>query len=148
MKVNKLTILKKSLEEEYKVIQNALNTATTARDSAPSAMESHSDTTRNQSEKLASNLNIQLTNLKKLIESLPYTFPEEQKKISLWSLVQLVGSNSRLSIILVPEGYGGKEYDNVKLVSIQAPIGKYLLGKKTGDNISIIDNKYIISSVG
>lgn len=148
MKIDKLAVIKKSLEEESKTIQNALNIATSARDSAPSAMESHHDTTRNQSEKLASNLNIQLTNLKNMIESLPEALPEDQKRIDLWSFVELIGNNSRLSIIMVPEGFGGKECDNVKLVSVQAPIGKYLLGKKTGDNISILDNRFIISTVG
>lgn len=147
MKIDKLLVIKKSLEDEYKIIQNALNAATSARDSAPSAMESHHDTTRNQSEKLASNLNIQLTNLKNMIETLPKTLPEDQKRIDLWSFIELIGNNSRLSVILVPEGFGGKECDNVKLVSVQAPLGKYLLGKKTGENISIIDNRFIISNV-
>lgn len=147
MKIDKLNVIKKSLEDEYRTIQNALNTAVSARDSAPSAMESHHDTTRNQSEKLASNLNIQLTNIKNMIESLPKALPEVQKRIDQWSFVELIGNNSRLSIIMVPEGFGGRECDNVKLVSVQAPIGKYLLGKKTGDNISIIDNRFIISSV-
>jgi hypothetical protein len=146
MKIDKLSVIKKSLEEELKTTQQALNSAVEARDSAPSAMESHTDTTRNQSEKMVTALTSQLTNLKKMIESLPETIPVSQNRIDVWSLVELIGS-IRLSVILVPEGYGGKECDGVKIVSVEAPLGRSLLGKKIGNNISILDNKFIISAV-
>ncbi len=147
MKINILPIIRKCLDKEYKNLQKALNAATDARDSAPSAMESHHDTTRNQSEKLAIVLRYQYLNLKQLIDMIPETLPENNNYIGIWSYVELIGNNSKFKIILVPEGYGGREYADIKIVSVQAPLGEKLMEKKRGDNITFNGNNLLITAL-
>lgn len=103
----------KSLEDEIVVLEKALETAKVAQRDAPSAMESASNTTRSEMEKMITALEIDINkvreNMKKLENYEPKYFELD-----------------KLKLVLVPDGIGGKKIDGVMLVSETSPIGKKL----------------------
>jgi hypothetical protein len=104
----------KSLEGEMIVLKKALETAKTAQRNAPSAMESASDTTRSEMEKMVTALEIDINKVKENIKKLA---DYEPKYYEL----------DKLKLVLVPEGIGGRKIDGVMLVSQNSPIGKKLM---------------------
>lgn len=116
----------KYLDKQRESLLKALEKAKEARDNAPGAMESHSDTTRSQNEKLVEALEQQLKELEGATKKInlagkqfPYfktSFSQEKKKF-----------------ILVPEGLGGQEIDGVRLLSESSPLGLLLACKNVGD---------------
>jgi hypothetical protein len=104
----------KSLEEEMAVLQKSLETAKIAQRNAPSAMESHSDTTRSEMEKMVTALEIDINKVKVNIKKLADFEPKYYEL-------------DKLKLVLVPEGIGGRKIDGVMLVSQNSPIGKKLM---------------------
>ena len=104
----------KSLEDEIVVLEKALETAKIAQRNAPSAMESHSDTTRSEMEKMITALEIDINKVRENIKKLENYEP---KYFEL----------DKLKLVLVPEGIGGRKIDGVMLVSETSPIGRKLL---------------------
>lgn len=129
MKVDLLKLVKKSLENERVILNKAIDSAKKARDSAPSATESHYDTDRNQNEKMVAALEEELLQLDHLIQNLPISIPDDCGRTNLWSYIELPKENQVLKIIIVPEGYGGRDIDGIKLVSISAPLAKKILDR-------------------
>ncbi|TSC86403.1 MAG: Uncharacterized protein G01um101416_676 [Microgenomates group bacterium Gr01-1014_16] len=95
------------------MVEKSLSAARFARDNAPSAMESHSDTTRADQEKLVRALEERV----KLVG--------EQMKILAKAEVKYVEHNG-MKLVLVPEGMGGKKIEDVMLVSVNSPLGSKL----------------------
>lgn len=112
--------IKKEKEALLKAIQHAIKT----RDEAPSAMESHSDTTRNQTERLIIALEEKLKDLERLIMEIPEKI--ETKNRPLWSTHKTTVGEKTLQVLLVPEGIGGRKIGNVILVSVNSELGKKL----------------------
>ena len=100
-----------SLSLEKTTLENSLAQAKKTRDSAPSAMESHSDTTRSEFEKMATALEEQLDVIKNNIKLIT-AHPE-----------QIVPHGKYL---LVPDGLGGKKIGDMITVSVSSPLGKTL----------------------
>lgn len=140
--MNKIEIIRKHLTKEKKTLNKAIKSAKKARDSAPSAMESHSDTTRNQSERLVFALQEKKKSLEKIISKLPTKSKSSKRNVSLWSYTKIILGKSKLEIVIVPEGIGGKEIGKIKLISKVSPLGKSLLRKKVGDNFKF-NNKNV-----
>lgn len=113
----KVKILK-SLENEIAVLEKALETAKIAQRNAPSAMESHSDTTRSEMEKMITALEIDINTVKNNIKIMANYEPKYH---------ELNNNGKTTKIILVPDGIGGRKIDDVMLVSEASPIGKKLL---------------------
>lgn len=94
-------------------MERALVEARQAQKDAPSAMESHSDTTRSEMEKLVTALELDLRKLeedeKKLVSYTPKYFEVDGRKV-----------------VLVPEGIGGDKIGDVLLVSETTPLGQKL----------------------
>ncbi|KKU57235.1 MAG: hypothetical protein UX80_C0022G0015 [Candidatus Amesbacteria bacterium GW2011_GWA2_47_11b] len=103
------------LAKRKAVLERALAEARKAQKDAPGAMESYSDTTKSEMEKLVTALELDLKKLaeseKKLTSYTPKYFEMEGRKI-----------------VLVPEGMGGDKIGEVLLVSETTPLGKKLLG--------------------
>ncbi len=128
--MNKLKFIKKYVKNERQSLLRALDAAEEARDSAPSAMQSWSDTTRNQTEKLVFALKKKLDNL----ENVASTIPDNTKsistdKISLWNYTEVKLGNLSMKLLVVPENISGKVVKKIRLISLESPLGKELMGK-------------------
>jgi len=132
-----LAELKKTLEKNRENLVLSIERAKEARDKAPSAMESHHDTTRNQNEKLVAALESELKEFDRRIEKLPDKLLDNNEVISLWSLVKLKNADNKLSILLVPEGFGGKKLGDITTVTASTPLGMAVLNKTVGENYEI-----------
>lgn len=106
--------IKENLAKRRAVLERALAGARQAQKDAPSAMESASNTTRSEMEKLTTALELDLKKLreseKKLTSYTPKYFEVDGRKI-----------------VLVPEGMGGEEIGEVLLVSETSPLGRNLV---------------------
>ena len=128
--MNKISLIRSCLKKEKSILLKSLQKAKDVRDSAPSAAQSWSDTTRNQAEKLVGALEEKLQNLEKIDLSIPSeTDSEKDNKVYLWSYVEVKLNNQLMKIIFVPEGVGGKEIKGIKLISSGSPLGEKLIGK-------------------
>ncbi|MDP1743252.1 MAG: hypothetical protein Q8L51_00525 [Candidatus Amesbacteria bacterium] len=106
-----------SLESEIVVLNKALETTRIAQREAPSAMESASNTTRSEMERMVTALEIDIDSIKKNIKLMENYMPKYH---------EINNNGKTLKIILVPDGIGGKKIDDVMLVSENAPIAKNL----------------------
>ncbi|EKE05401.1 MAG: hypothetical protein ACD_19C00316G0002 [uncultured bacterium] len=130
MDFNKL--LKQKLIEKREKLIKGLTAAKEARDKAPTAMESHSDTTRSQNERLAVALESELIKLDIIISDF---------SSSEWKCVELSIGDKALKVCLVPEGFGGEDIGDVKLISSNSPLGSVISGKKKGEEFTFNGQK-------
>ena len=123
------------LIEEKRKLLFARDQAKTARDNAPSAMESHSDTSRSENEKLV----FALDNEIKVNESCTTV-------ISNTDLIcfNLVSDNAVLKVVIVPEGMGGSKVGDMMLISGNSPLGLKLIGKSRGDKLEFNGVDWIV----
>ena len=124
------------LDKKIKGIEDAISSAKIARDMAPSAMESHSDTTRSEKEKLIYALESELNSLNKIKE-----------KDLVLTVYKIKLDSSFMRICLVPEGLGGETVRDVKLISKLSPLGKLIKNKNLGDEFSFNNKKVTIENI-
>ena len=122
MDFNKL--FEQKLIEKREKLTKGLTAAKEARDKAPTAMESHSDTTRSQNERMVVALESEIIKLDKIIND----FSSHE-----WKRVDLILGNEILKVCFVPEGLGGENVGDVKLISSNSPLGSVISGKKKGN---------------
>ncbi|HBC72606.1 MAG: hypothetical protein UX91_C0004G0014 [Candidatus Amesbacteria bacterium GW2011_GWB1_47_19] len=135
-----------SLRQEKTLLERNVSRAKFTRDHAPSAMESHSDTTRSEFEKLVFALESQIReidNRLKLLASVPQI--SDTGKIRIWSQVTLKNPSSVLKLILTPTDLGGRKIRDTLLVSENSQLGATLLGKSPGDKLTFNNQVYVIS---
>lgn len=105
---------------------------------APSAMQSHSDTSRFQFNTLAENIDIQIQKLDEAVALIKES-GEKSVKTEIGAFVAIKENNRKKYFYLVPEGAGGFEVKRdrsiIRALAINSPIGKYFFGKKIGDKI-------------
>lgn len=111
-------------ESEIVKLEEVITNEKVARDSSPSAMESHSDTTKSQKEDLVFSLLSKLNQLKLLTRSIPDT-SRDSSETGVWSIVYV--DRIKSNVLIVPEGLGGVEVDDLMLVSINTPLVASLL---------------------
>jgi len=132
--MDKFQIINRILNKKKGNLINALAKAKETRDNAPGAMESHHDTTRNQSEKIVGVLEEQLEGLE-----------EDMKKVNStnrpFPFMEINFNGEDIKFILVPEGLGGEKIDGVRLLSEASPLGILLSGKHIGDKFEFNDQK-------
>ena len=116
--------IQKIIDKKLLNIKKAILSAKNARDLAPSAMESHSDTTRSEKEKLINALQEELDKLDSLMEN-----------ISDLKLYKIKLGEEIMKVCMVPDGLGGEKVDDIRLLSFNSPLGKEISGKKVGDKI-------------
>lgn len=112
------------LTDKKESLLAAIKKAKDARDNAPSATESHSDTRRSQAEKLVVALEIELNNIQKIEDNL------QDAKLVFFEI--MINGNLN-KFLLVPNGMGGAELNGVRLLSEDTPLGSELKSKITGD---------------
>lgn len=132
-----ISVLKKELLKDRQKLKLSIESAKDARDNAPSAMESHHDTTRNQSEKLVMALEQKLKELDEKIERIPGLPVEGLDTLELWHAARIQINNKTIKVLLVPEGYGGKTIDSIKTVSIDSQLGKAVIHKTNMSSFKI-----------
>jgi predicted phage tail protein len=121
--------LKRLLGKDRKKIISTLKNEKTIRDSSPSAMQSHHDTTRNQTEKLIQALELQLKELEDKLKEIPDK-SRKTERVSLWNVVQINLVGNEMQVLLVPEGLGGKNMGAVKTLAVTTPLGQAIMNKK------------------
>lgn len=128
-------------------IIKAIESAKKARDDAPSAMESHSDTTRNQNERLVHALESELSQLENLTKNFLGLSGKVEPYAQLWRLVEVEVGGDVMKVCLVPEGLGGEKVKGVSLLSQPSPLGKIIKNKKKGDEFEFNGQKVVIVGI-
>lgn len=135
-----ITEVIKELEIQKLQIEEGLKTTLKSAAEAPSAMQSHSDTTRSQMHRLAEELRNSLTEKERAISALR-NLPEEQLQrsevVQIGSVVEVQESGDKRSFyFILPEG-GGTEVKNEKqrivVITSRTPLAAVLFGKKKGN---------------
>jgi len=141
--------LKKQLQIKKNNLLLGIKSAKKARDQAPSAMESHSDTTRNEKEKLIYALENELKELDEIILNVPENINNSNINLIVeeWKFVKVLLKNDIFKICIVPEGIGGHIIDGIRLVSSKSPLGNLILGKKKGDKFIFNSNEGKIEDI-
>ncbi len=127
-----LISLKKYLTSELRNTEKVLTAVRIAWHSSPTAMESHSDTSRSKLESEFAMHELRLKKLRETFDSIPNKV-NCKGKVGLWCFVKAQTPSGLLEIIIVPEGLGGIKVGKVQCVSDKTPMGLALLGKKQGD---------------
>lgn len=127
------------LKDQKVLLERSRDQAKAARDSAPSAMESHSDTTRSEKEKLVTALERDILAMDGYIKT--------AQKMDL-KYFQLVGDNSTMKVLLVSEGMGGKKIDDIVLLSAASPLGILITGKKPGEELEFNGRRWRVGLPG
>lgn len=124
--------VRENLQKRRMVLEKSLAAAKRAQREAPSAMESHSDTTKSEMEKLVTALEMNLGRLKESEKKLE-NYEPKYFEVSA-PLHQGFGGVKR-KVVLVPEGMGGDKIGEVLLVSETTPLGQKLRlqGAKSGN---------------
>ncbi len=134
------------LRSKIKQNEEILNATQRDVNEAPSAMESHSDTSRYQFAILAQNQGAiinkfteALYELEKFLENLP---AQENKEIGYGSVVEIETDGKVSNYMLIPcEGLGGIEVQSddktYTLLSSDSPMATALKQKKVGDKFSL-----------
>ena len=119
-------------------LENAIERAKDARDNAPAATESHSDTRRSQAEKLITVFEAELDDLVMLT-----------KKISAAQLayIELEIDYIRNKFLIVPSGMGGSEMENIRFISEDTPMGLSVMNRKIGETFDFNNQKIKILKV-
>lgn len=130
--MDKKLLFEKYIQEKKSNLLSSIEKSKDARDNAPSAMESHSDTRRSQAEKLVVALEIELNELLKI-----------SKRIGEIELLYLeVEIDSQLKkFLIVPQGMGGSEFDNIRFLSVNTPLGELFENKSVGDSFEFNSQK-------
>ena len=138
--MNYLEKLKKVLSEDRRKLVQSIEQARFTRDNSPSAMESHSDTTKSQYEKLVYALEQKLKELDRMISHIPDKILTKSD-VSLWQVVEFDLGENKLTVMLVPEGFGGKKFDTVTTLAINTPLGSAIENKTIGKEFLFGDKK-------
>jgi predicted metallo-beta-lactamase superfamily hydrolase len=104
--------------DQIQVLEESLATAREAQRNAPSAMESASNTTRSEMERMVSALEIDIARLKKQIKQLD-SFEIKIGEIEI--------KGKKIKCCLVPAGMGGNKIGDIQMVSIDSPLGKIMI---------------------
>lgn len=141
--------LKKKLQTRRGKLILGIESAKKERDQAPSAMESHSDTSRSEKEKLIYALENDLKILDEIIQNAPNNLSNlnSESTVSEWRYVEILLGENLLKICIVPEGVGGEVINNVRLLSGASLLGELILNKKRGDKFSFKGQEGIIKEI-
>lgn len=144
---NLIASLKKDLGKKGKILEHTKR----ASQEAPSAMESHSDTTREVMGRLAESQTKLIVQTEKIIHHLDkLSGGAPDARIAEGSIVELTTGQNKLFYLLTSMGGGlsvdsGK--DTVRTLNTDSAIGKSLMGKKPGSIVAILNNKFKITSI-
>lgn len=141
------TKIKQRFERSLEIMHKSLEQARIAQKNAPSAAESHSDTTRSEMEKLVTALEIDIGKLKQKMSQIPVEVEPNPKGVQLWRHIKIDNGGQVMELILVPDGMGGGTIDNTRLVSVTTPLGMAIMGKYLGQVTSMAGREVKILQV-
>ncbi|MBU1178972.1 hypothetical protein KKB69_01370 [Patescibacteria group bacterium] len=141
--MNKEKIIKLAIEKlssKLKELEEQIQKTEQQRREAPSAMQSWSDTTRFQTEKIIDDLDAEKGRMIEHADFLKSLVMGEKTKIEPGALVEISrdGQSSFYFISLFPDLELELDGSFIKFVSVNAPLTKQLLNKKPGDVIEEI----------
>ncbi len=127
------------LDERLVALDGQIAIAEFERDHSATPMESHHDKSRQLAEQLIDALRIEkneVVSLSNIIHNPKY------------QLVYLLSTPLReKSIMVVPNGLGGRTFDNITLVSDTSPLGQILANQAEGNSFELNGSEYILKSV-
>lgn len=145
-----IEILIATLEKSFSDTKKARDREHEEMINAPSAMESHSDTTRSQKEGVIFSLDKRLEEYKQDISILKQLLKTEVKttsKCQLFSLIETEYNDQIKHFFILPCAGGVRiNYDKIdyNIITMEAPITKVLIGKKANDEFNLkIENSLI-----
>jgi transcription elongation GreA/GreB family factor len=130
--MNWLPEIKSYFESKQELLLRALADTRKAAADAPKPNESRSDTTINEKQKMINALETDLAAITKFIKIIPED-RANKSKVEIWSYVQ----TDKIKFILVPDGMGGGQVQDVRLISPSTPFGMAVINKKAGDTFVI-----------
>jgi len=134
------------LKEKITFLDNQIKEAEKTRDSAPSPMESKSDKTRQDFERLIFSLQDEKRNFIHLQKNL-VKLPKFTSKVNLNTQVTLKSEAGEKSFFIVPEGLGGITVNNLYLLSDKTPLAKCFLNQKINHQFTFNNTNYKITSI-
>lgn len=132
--------IKNFFEGQQKKLEDSIKKEKVIRDTSPSAMQSHHDTTRNQTEKLIQAYETELKQLKELIRLIPNKRENDDQKIDIWTKIQVKIGQNNLTVVLVPSGLGGKKISDFQTLAADSPLGQKLSNLSEGNKFEINGN--------
>lgn len=147
--INKKDVIDKlivTLGEKLSAQEEVLHGAEAGRRSAPTAMESHSDKTRHEMETKIQNTERRIEEIKEAVKYFEQIKNEEKSggEAKAGSLLEVENVESKaIAYYLIAEKMGGIMLDNpvVSTVSLEAPVAKFLLGKREGEIVDFGDEE-------
>lgn len=138
--------LKKLLSRKIYTIDKQIEEMKHVRDNAATPTESGSDKTRQNAEYLVDSLNDARQQLI-LLEKELNNMPAFNNFASANSLVTLRSTDDPKTYLLVPDGLGGENIDEVFLLSIDTPLAKTFIYQKVGFHFSFNNISFDIISI-
>jgi hypothetical protein len=140
MNLNKNYILKRviaQIERREETIKNSAERSRDASNNAPGRMESRYDSTKMEHGYLADSLNFARVEIQGGLEILSgFSLPEDNKKISLGSLVEIQSHDGiKMKVFILPYGGGEtveEEEEEITIITPESPIGREIMGKDAG----------------
>jgi len=132
--------IKKYFEEQYAKMKSSIEKEKAIRDTSLSAMESHHDTTRNQTEKLIQALEVGLKELEKNIKQIPTSGANKKNQVGLWSRVEMKIGDNNLRVVLVPQGLGGQKINDFQTLAENTPLGQAIINKSKSSEFEMNGN--------
>ncbi len=102
---------------QIKILEESLSEARIAQRNAPSAMESASNTTRSEMERMVTALEYDIARIKKQMKQLE-NFETKIMEVEV--------KGKKIKCCLVPAGMGGNKIGDLQMISVDSPLGKKL----------------------
>jgi transcription elongation GreA/GreB family factor len=136
----------KRLKKRLKSLEKSIQETQKAVISAPSAMQSWSDTSRFQFRSQIAKLQPQATQLKNCIKKLQkLDVSRKPEKAELGVLIKIKKGDKILFYFICPPGSGAEilklNKSQVTAISVNSPLAQKILNKKVGDKIKLEDQK-------
>lgn len=153
--MNKENVLKayiEYLEKKVKNTEEALSAIYEGIDSAPTPSQSHSDTTRSQQSRVASETATRLSSLRTTRASMAFVQSKKSTSPEIGALIVIedVEFKDREYYFVVPDGGGESiEFEGIEVlfVSTRAPILETLSKIKTGDSFEFRGRKLVLIKI-
>jgi hypothetical protein len=151
-KENVLRVYIEYLDKKIEKTEKALSAIYEGIDSAPTPSQSHSDTTRSQQSRVASETATRLSSLRTTRASMAFMRSKKSITPEIGALIVIedIGSKDNEYYFVVPDGGGESiefEGTEVLFVSTRAPILETLSKIKTGELFEFRERKLILTEI-
>lgn len=142
MDIEKVVLIRlavQQLESEVASFHEGIEQEKKAMQEAPSARDSHSDTTRSQKESLVGALQKQYNETHKALVALKQIGSKTSEKIGISALVEIEEDKKQVFYLIVPGASMKLKLDDkiIQLISAASPVALSLSGHRAGDSIEV-----------